>query len=134
MIRSKIKTTLREFILEQLKELEKFSTNIDGNRFELLKNDKVVGSTMFTRIVKDDKFNNEPHITLWGFLIKEEYRGKGYSKILMEKILEYLIKKVSIVDLQVMENNTPAVNLYKSFGFKTYYNTGHDVLYMLKRI
>lgn len=134
MIRSKIKTTLKEFILEQIKELEEFSTNIDGNRFELLKKDKVVGSTMFSRIMKNDKFNNEPHISLWGLLIKEEYRGKGYSKILMEKVLEYLSEKVGIVDLQVMEKNTPAVNLYKSFGFETYYNTDHGVLSMSKRI
>jgi ribosomal protein S18 acetylase RimI-like enzyme len=89
---------------------------------------------MFSRIMKNDKFNNEPHISLWGFLIKEEYRGKGYSKILMKKVLEYLSEKVGIVDLQVMENNIPAVNLYKSFGLETYYNTGHGVLYMSKRI
>ena len=134
MIRRISKTTLREFIIEQLKELEEYSTNIEGNRFELLKNGKVVGSTMFSRIMKNDKFNNEPHISLWDFLIREEYRGKGYSKILMKKVLEYLSQEVDIIDLQVMKHNIPAVNLYKSFGFETYDDTGHGVLYMSKRI
>lgn len=134
MIRSKIKTTLREFILEQLKESEEYSTNIEGNRFELLKNGKVVGSTMFSRIMKNNKFNNEPHISLWDFLIGGEYRGKGYSKILMEKVLEYLSQKVNIIDLQVMKHNVPAINLYKSFGFETYFDTGRGVLCMSKRI
>ena len=131
--KSKIKTTLREFILEQLSEIEGYSTNIEGNKIELLKNDKVVGHTLLGRITKDSKFNNEPYIILWDFLIEEEYRGNGYSKILLEKALEHLSKMVNIVDLSVYEWNKPAVKLYKSFGFETYNNTGHGVLYMAKR-
>jgi len=132
-MKHKIKTTLREFIREELEKLDYFSTNIDGHRFELLKDGEVVGWTMFSNVIKNNKFNNQPHISLWDLMIKEQYRKKGYSKILMEKVLEYLRYSVDIVDLQVMEHNKPAVNLYKSFGFEIYHNTGQGVLYMSKK-
>jgi ribosomal protein S18 acetylase RimI-like enzyme len=131
---NKVKITLQEFIREQLEKLDGFSTNVDGYRFELIKDGEVIGSTMFSQVIKNAKFNNQPHISLWGFMIKEQYRGEGYSKILMKKVLEFLKDSVDIVDLQVMEHNKPAVNLYKSFGFEIYNNTGHGVLYMSKKL
>lgn len=134
MVRSKIKTSLREFILEQLKELEEFSTNIEKNKFELLKNGEVVGSTMFSHVIMNENiYNNEPYIHLWNLKLNEVYRGYGYSKILMKKVLEYLSEMVNIVELQVHQNNYIAVNLYKSFGFEVYTKRYH-ILTMSKRI
>lgn len=134
MKRSKLKTSLREFILEQLKEFEEFSTNIEKNKFELLKNGEVVGSTMFSHVImNDNRYNNEPYILLWNLKLNEVYRGYGYSKILMKKVLEYLSEMVNIVELQVHQNNYIAVNLYKSFGFEVYAKRYH-ILTMSKRI
>ena len=43
-----------------------------------------------------------------------EYRGKGYGR----KIMEFALKNYSITDLTVDLDNTVAINLYKSLGFK----------------
>lgn len=43
-----------------------------------------------------------------------EYRGKGYGR----KIMEFALKNYSITDLTVDLDNTIAINLYKSLGFK----------------
>ena len=61
-------------------------------------------------------------IGLYDIFVKEEYRGKGYGKEIVETILtkgkEIGIKKAY---LTVVDNNTIAKNLYMQFGFKEIY-------------
>ena len=66
--------------------------------------------------------------------IKEEHRGKGYSKLL----LDYVIENNSNLKLmlEVSVNNHIAINLYKKFDFreihirKNYYKDGSDAIIM----
>lgn len=72
--------------------------------------------------------------------IDEPFRGKGYSK----KIMEYLVLKaksdgLSSMTLEVASTNFIAIRLYESFGFtaegrrKNYYPSGDDALIMWLR-
>lgn len=63
--------------------------------------------------------------------VLENYRRQGIASILIEfMIREGLNKKISNITLEVRQNNTQAINLYKKYGFiekairKNYY--GHD--------
>jgi RimJ/RimL family protein N-acetyltransferase len=50
---------------------------------------------------------------------EDDYRGKGIGKIAMAWIINYGFKKQKLhkINLGVIKDNTPAVNLYKSLGF-----------------
>ncbi len=52
--------------------------------------------------------------------VGKEFQGKGYGRLLMQKVIE-LAKHLGMnsVFLEVRESNTPAIELYKSTGFKT---------------
>lgn len=49
-------------------------------------------------------------------LVAPEHRGKGYGRALLQAAIEAELPKK--VQLEVYVNNTPAVNLYRSLGFK----------------
>ena len=76
---------------------------------------------------KVDFFDQEVHIGeasvcgtlddaafLYDFIVYPEFRGKGYSK----EMLQFMIDNYDIKQLYVKKTNTIAVNLYKKFGFK----------------
>ncbi len=51
-------------------------------------------------------------------VIDEDFRGKGYSKVLMESLLNHGRKDgINEYTLEVRVSNTPAVKLYESLGF-----------------
>ncbi len=56
---------------------------------------------------------------LWVYL-RKDFRGRGISRKLMENLLQELKSRPNIIKayLTVMEKQIPAINLYKSFGFK----------------
>ena len=50
---------------------------------------------------------------LYDFEVYPEFRGKGYSK----EMLQFMINKYDLKQLYVAQDNTVAINLYKKFGF-----------------
>ena len=51
--------------------------------------------------------------------IIKKYRGKGISKLLLKELIEkFKEKNIDYFILEVLENNEPAVNLYKKHNFK----------------
>ena len=53
------------------------------------------------------------------FFLKEEYRGKGYGHILLEKALQHLKKiKVEKVKVNIREEAKKALKLYEKMNFK----------------
>ena len=69
-----------------------------------------------------------------------EYRGRGYSKLLMERITADCSEEdIDEIFLEVRPSNAPAIGLYKSFGFKEaglrkrYYADGEDAVIMVRR-
>lgn len=68
-------------------------------------------------------------------------RGRGYGRELMEILAEYAsINQVEEISLEVRASNSSAINLYKSYGFKTeavrkryYTDPAEDALIMWRR-
>ncbi len=59
------------------------------------------------------------HEGSFGMSVKKEFRNQGIGRFLLSSLLEWaegntLIEKIS---LEVFEDNTSAISLYKSFGF-----------------
>ena len=77
---------------------------------------------------------NIDYLEITDVLIYEEYRGKGYSK----ELINYIFKNVKYnkIILEVSVNNHIAISLYKKYGFKeinirkNYYRDGSDALIM----
>lgn len=84
------------------------------------------------------KYNNETLGYVYGFIqnngnifnkniaqidalfVKEQYRGNGISKKLIQEFTKWAKDKgCSYVELSVCNNNLKAINLYKNEGFKT---------------
>ncbi|MGN0918204.1 MAG: ribosomal protein S18-alanine N-acetyltransferase [Oxalobacter sp.] len=52
--------------------------------------------------------------------VGKTFQGKGYGRILMDKVLELArLLEMESVFLEVRESNAPAIGLYKATGFKT---------------
>ena len=81
--------------------------------------------------------SGEGHIT--NVAISENHRKKGYAKVLIAHFTEIAQKEnLEFMTLEVRASNTPAINLYESFGFvqvgvrKKYYENTEDALLMTK--
>jgi len=51
--------------------------------------------------------------------IKPEFRGKGFGKEFLGKLIEYY--ETETIDIEVMVWNDPAIRFYEEFGFKRRY-------------
>lgn len=75
---------------------------------------KMVGSASLDRSSKS-KLN---HTVTFGITILKEYSGMGLGSMIMKKIIEWCdLNHVEKIELEVFENNIPAIGLYKKFGF-----------------
>lgn len=77
---------------------------------------------------------NSDILEITNVLIYESFRGKGYSKILMNHIFN--MKEFTKILLEVNVYNKEAISLYKKYGFKeisvrkNYYKGIEDALVM----
>lgn len=119
----------------------KYSFNIiegEENIFELYLQDeligqpKLIGESKFSNLEKSSYFGKNS-IEIFDLKIYDEFRGRGYSKILLKNILNYLSKITKLVEIHVKEDNEIAYNLYKSFGFETYFSN-YGYLSMFKKL
>ena len=66
-----------------------------------------------------DLFTKEKKCFLWRFMIDEKYQGKGYGKIALTQVINY-VKSLKVFD-EIKTSYVPAENdaegFYKSFGF-----------------
>ncbi len=99
---------------------------------ELIGQPKLIGQSKFSNLEKSSYFGKNS-IEIFDLKIYDEFRGKGYSKILLEKLLNYLSKITKLVEIHVKEDNEIAYNLYKSFGFETYFSN-YGYLSMFKKL
>lgn len=75
---------------------------------------KIVGSVTLDR----SHLIKLKHIVTFGITILKEYCGLGIGSSLMKKVIEWTKSNgVEKIELEVFENNTSAVMLYKKFGF-----------------
>lgn len=95
--------------------------------FILQKNDEIIGFIGVLIVLDEADITN--------IVIKQNYRGNGYSKILLKHIINYCkLNKIKKINLEVNSNNSKALNLYKTLGFnqvgyrKKYYIDGDALL------
>lgn len=61
----------------------------------------------------------ETHIT--NIAVDTDYRRKHYAQSLLKRLIDDCYKeKVKYITLEVRISNTPAINLYEKFGFKSF--------------
>ena len=77
--------------------------------------------------------------TLNNIVVKKSCRGRGIGGELLETLIELCADlHMKSLTLEVNSLNTPAINLYEKFGFKTlgirkkYYNNSQDAIIMTK--
>ncbi|MFA5029560.1 MAG: GNAT family protein [Patescibacteria group bacterium] len=94
--------------------------------FTICDNFKPIGFMGLSNINKANK-----NADLFIAIGEDDYRGKGIGKIAMGWIIDYGFKKLKLhkINLGVIKNNVPAVNLYKSFGFVIEGEMKDEVLY-----
>ena len=70
------------------------------------------------------------HVGLLDIVVKEEYRGCGFGKVLCQALLEKAKEKGATTGyLQVVDGNIAAKKLYKSLGFEDLYSYWYRVKY-----
>ncbi len=103
------KLSSRVNIVEYCNKLFKKSKIISLHKGEM-----VVG---ILAIYCNDTFAKEAYIS--SICLLKDFRGLGYSSILMEKAIKIAKEKnFKFIKLEVGKNNEPAINLYKKFGYK----------------
>ena len=106
----------------------------ENTKYIVLKeNDKIIGFSGIWITPDDIELNN--------IVIRKDKRGNGYSKILLEKLLEISSKlEREYINLEVSEINKPAISLYLKYGFekvglrKKYYEGKFDAILMSKKL
>lgn len=95
-------------------------------------NDKIIGFAGITIILDIAELNN--------IVIKKSHRGKGYSSLLLSRLIDIAYDNKCIqLNLEVANKNLIAINLYKKFNFekvglrKNYYN-GQDAILLTKKL
>ncbi len=77
-------------------------------------NEKIVGSTTLQR----GRTKRTSHVADFGITILREYSGLKKGTLLMEEVIKWCKEnQVEKIELEVFEENTPAIALYKKFGF-----------------
>ncbi|WP_126993507.1 GNAT family N-acetyltransferase [Thermosipho globiformans] len=85
------------------------------NIFVAKKDNSIVGE--ITILIHDKK--RMRHVAEFGISVLKEYRGKGIGKKLIQTAEKWAFdKKVKRIQIEVMENNRVALNLYHSLGYK----------------
>lgn len=114
-------------------DFEKISNTItDANHhYNILKiNESVAGFIEYVILL--------PEAEIYNIAIKNEFRGNGYSKILMSYFIEKCKNShCETIYLEVNNINHVAINLYENYGFKEYsirknYYGDNDAILMKK--
>lgn len=132
------------FLVENfIKELKKNEASKTFRYFSKRTID-VLQNHVLTFIIKNDKDNDvigyahldkENEENIWfGICVLYGYQGKGYGKILMEKVLEEArTKEIKKIKLSVDEKNSKAYLMYKKYGFEIV-EKKDDIIYMEKKL
>ena len=102
------------FTINVLEALETRTTRRDNNadfspfgyKVDFYDDDEHIGEGSVCGVKDNNAF-------LYDFVVYPEFRGKGYSK----EMLQHMIDNYDLKQLYVDQDNTIAINLYKKFGF-----------------
>lgn len=116
----------RFLIINYEKSLDIFKTKISSKGYEeiffIFLNEKIIGYCSFFpyRFAKEWKWENNP--IEMGIFLKEDYRGKGFGSVVLEKmekdyINPYIFKNNGGKLILAPTFNNPSINLYKRLGY-----------------
>ena len=129
---SELKNLIKQIADENIVEKQFIVKN---HKFELLINNKLVTESKFN-IEPKDEFFNEKYVSIYELKTLEQFRKKGYAKMLLEEIFNYVKNtlKLNIISLIVDKNNYKAVNLYFNVGFKIFieYKDSYSLIKIIK--
>ncbi len=69
-----------------------------------------------------------PYLEVSAVCTHPDFRGHGYAKTVMLKVMELIVQRSFIPFLHVLSNNTGAIALYESIGFSVRRNLFIDVI------
>ena len=72
-------------------------------------NDEIIGFAGIKIMIDEADIMN--------IVVKKDYRNQGIGSMLLKTLID-LSKDLNCINLEVMEENYPAIHLYKKFGFK----------------
>lgn len=140
---------IRKLKIEDIKQVEELG-NLISPHFSKTNNLKEMENNPYTKILvyEEEKMIKgflmytelEETIDIVDIIVKKEERHKGIASCLMDYMLSDLKESVKLITLEVRKSNTPAIALYKKFGFeivntrKNYYMDGEDAYLMGRRI
>jgi ribosomal protein S18 acetylase RimI-like enzyme len=82
-------------------------------------NEKIIGYSWLHPVIKKERAVEKRKWKLHMFGIDPEFQAKGRGKKLLQTSLGYVRKKDGTsLEITIDSENTPAINLYKSAGFK----------------
>ncbi len=106
---------------EAVKTIDNFRDTIPVNNNNLIlgwyENKELIGIVAF---YQEERIKVRHKAYIRSMYIKQEYRGKGIGKLLLNELIERAkaINEIEILLLDVVTNNMSAKQLYLSFGFK----------------
>ena len=97
---------------EKEKYINSFKEDKLPNLYALIINDTLIGMYEINEKDHIDDYPYTPYLA--NVFIKEEYRGKGYSK----DLIEHSIKSCKLLNYKKMYLHTRHKNLYERYGYK----------------
>lgn len=85
--------------------------------FGVYHKDEIIGLATLTQEI-GSKLSHKAYLS--SVFIEPNFQKKGIASQLLTSILGYSKKHVEQILLTVADNNKPAIQLYKKFGFETY--------------
>lgn len=138
-VNKKDASVLKELWIKSLKNEKQLNDNIDlkseikdfekdfpklfkKNKYFLTENNgKVIGFIGGEIKIGGGFFKNKRIGAIHALFVVEEYRNKGIGAELIKTFVSWLkTKKAEIIELDVPSNNSAAIKLYKSIGFKEF--------------
>ena len=99
---------------EEIDRINKYVTSevprLINDYCNIIVDNKIIGCILLT--------NNDNGKLLDEIYLEEEYRNKGYSKLLLNEVIEDA-KKRGLTRFKLSSHNEIAIKLYKKFGFKS---------------
>lgn len=102
-------------LVEQEKWFKDYESNDSKKFFTIYFNDLPIGFMGLSRIDSERRSAN-----VFILIGEDEYRGNGFGKMAMNHLIDYAFRELDlkILELDVYNQNLPAINLYKALNFK----------------
>lgn len=100
---------------------ENFYNEKNNAIFVAKEDEKIIGYIYIQITSADDGPTIDKEALVDGLYVDEQYRGKGVAKALISKVEEWAKRNdVQYVYINVLEENTTALNLYKKLDFNNF--------------